>query len=77
MVKQFIYSEYIPPDVKFFKPNIRYEVIEKFPAYDPEKPNKYQVKVKDENGEVRGPINIGRPCFYIDDYFWEIENGTE
>lgn len=76
-MKQFIYSNFIPKEVKFFTSGKRYEVIERFNDY--KQGTQYQVRVKDDNGVIRGPINVGWPCAYLFDiendkvYNWETE----
>lgn len=72
-MKTFIYSDNIPEEVKFFTPGKRYEVIEKFND-NYSNWEHYQVRVTDDNGTVRGPINVGWPCAYLDDQLWEVEN---
>lgn len=62
---KFIYSDFIPKEVDFFTVGKRYEVIETFSNHN--LGLNYQVRVKDDNGIIRGPINIGKPCAYLDD----------
>lgn len=59
-----------PHDVKFFTSGKYYEIVKKINVYDLGR--KYQVFVNDDNGIMRGPINIGQPCAYLDDNFWSV-----
>lgn len=68
---KFIYSDFIPEAVKFFTAGSRYEIIEKTSDY--KDGTEYQVFVYDDNDVKRGPINVGKPCDYIDERLWSVE----
>lgn len=76
---QFIYSDFIPDEVKFFTAGKRYEILEKFNDY--KEGTEYQVRVIGDDGKTYGPINVGWPCAYLDDKTWTFEDsendGTE
>lgn len=68
---QFIYSHQIPEEVKFFTPGTRYEVIDRFNDY--KSGTQYQVQVMCDEGKLRGPLNVGWPCAYLDGGEWLVE----
>lgn len=68
---KFIYSDNIPKEVHFFTSGKRYEVIDSFNDY--RKDGTYQVTVKGDDDKEYGPINIGKPCAYLNDGLWTVE----
>lgn len=72
---QYIYSDFIPDEVKFFTAGKRYEIFDRRNDY--KGGTQYQVTVKGDDGKEHGPINVGWPCAYLDDNLWTVENGEE
>jgi len=68
---KFIYSNFIPDEVKFFTAGKRYEIIERVNDYKDGK--EYQVFVTGDDDVKHGPINVGWPCAYLDEKLWSVE----
>lgn len=75
-MRKYIYSDFIPESVKFFTAGKRYEIIERFSDHN--LGQNYQVRVKDDDGVIRGPLNVGKPCDYLldknfEEHSWKVE----
>ena len=74
-MSKYIYSDFIPEythpdDIDIaFTPGKRYEVLDEF---NHDNFHQYQVMVRDDNGVLRGPINIGWPCAFLDGKKWTV-----
>lgn len=71
---KYIYSDFIPiyeeGEGIAFTPGKRYEVLDEFNYRNGGK--ECQVSVRDDKGILRGPINVGWPCAFLNYKFWTV-----